>query len=55
MTEKEIRDIFAKINAAVAAQHPAATLGDPYTQLCDLALQLLEGALINLARMSGSN
>jgi hypothetical protein len=54
LDEKEIRDIFAKINAVLASQNIAGQPGDPYSQLSMLAAQLLEGALINLARMSGS-
>ena len=54
MNEKDIRDICAKINAIVASQNLAGQPGDPYAQLSALVTQLLEGALINLARMSGS-
>jgi hypothetical protein len=54
MTEKEIRDIFIKINAILASQNPAGSPGDPYAQLSVLAAQLLEGTLVNLARLAGS-
>jgi hypothetical protein len=54
LNEKEIRGIFVKIQAIIAKQNPLGDPTDPYSQLSVLVAQLLEGALINLARMSGS-